>query len=112
MTTQEKNLASIVSYFGFIGWIISYLFIYPKQKNELNRWHITQALWINIIWLVIFFLDLFLEERFDNSLIDLIVWISWIVIFMVLADGVILAMRRCYRPVIVFGKIISRFFNK
>jgi uncharacterized membrane protein len=46
---DDRRTTAIVAYITFIGWLISYFFLSPKDRTALSAYHLRQSLLIHIL---------------------------------------------------------------
>jgi len=45
---DDRRTTAIVAYITFIGWLVSYFFLFPKDRSTLSAYHLRQSLLIHI----------------------------------------------------------------
>lgn len=104
--TSPKTVA-VVAYITFIGWLISYLFLYPKQKDALGAFHLRQSLGLYICGFVITLLN--------RSFMAGMMWgaggIFGVILFVFWLIGLINAINGQQKPLPLIGEYFQRWFG-
>ncbi len=105
-TTSPKTVA-VVSYITFIGWLISYLFLYPKQKDALGAFHLRQSLGLYLCGLVLSILNRSFATGImwgAGNIVAVILFVFWLI-------GLINAINGQQKPLPLVGEYIQRWFR-
>ncbi|MBZ0100239.1 MAG: hypothetical protein K8F30_14255 [Taibaiella sp.] len=105
-TTSPKTVA-IVSYITFIGWLISYLFLYPKQKDALGAFHLRQTLGLYLSGLVLSIVN----RAFGPGLVWGVGSIVGVILFVFWLIGLVNAINGQLKPLPLVGEYFQRWFR-
>ena len=105
-STSPKTVA-VVSYITFIGWLVSYLFLYPKQKAPLGAFHLRQSLGLYLCGLVLSILN----RAFASGLMWGVGNVAAVLLFVLWLIGLISAINGQQKPLPVVGEYFQRWFG-
>lgn len=103
----SPKTVAVVSYITFIGWLISYLFLYPKQKDVLGAFHLRQSLGLYLCGLVLSILN----RAFATGLMWGVGNIVAVLLFVLWLIGLISAINGQQKPLPVVGEYFQRWFR-
>lgn len=107
MNEQSRTIA-IVSYVTFLGWIIALILRQgEKPQSELSRFHLRQALGINLIifaYLITQYVLSFLYLGFIGNILGFVIFIFWLI-------GLIGALQGQFRYVPFVGRWFEENFD-
>ncbi|HEY9178739.1 MAG TPA: hypothetical protein VIN07_13665 [Flavipsychrobacter sp.] len=104
--TSPKTVA-VVAYITFIGWLISYLFLYPKQKDELGAFHLRQSLGLYLCGLVLSILN----RGFASGMMWGVGNVVGVILFVFWLMGLISAINGQLKPLPLVGEYFQRWFR-
>ena len=93
---MNKKTTDIVSYITIIGWIIAYL----VGDKEESKFHLNQALVLNVVSIILSFL-----QRIFNGFLGTLFSLVGIVLFILWLIGLIAACKGEDKPVPILGGI-------
>lgn len=105
-TTSPKTVA-VVAYITFIGWLISYLFLYPKQKDALGAFHLRQSLGLYLCGLALSIINRAFGAglaSFVGSTVGLVLFVFWLI-------GLVTAINGQLKPLPIVGDTFQRWFR-
>ncbi len=97
MVIQEAKTTAIISYIGFIGWIIA-LIINSQKKTEFGSFHLRQSLFIHIAWLVLMW-------------VPFVKWFAWVIFVIFIILGIIAAANGEKKELPFVGSLASEWFK-
>lgn len=98
---QEGKTLAIISYFTFVGLIIS-IIMNLEKKNPFVYFHIRQMLGLIII---LIFSNV--TEKYVNSLLGTVLWVVTFVLWIL---GLISAIRGEDKPIPIVGELFQKWF--
>lgn len=104
--TSPKTVA-VVAYITFIGWLISYLFLYPKQKDPLGAFHLRQSLGLYLCGLVLSILNRSFATGImwgAGNIIAVILFVFWLI-------GLVNAINGQQKLLPLVGESFQRWFR-
>lgn len=104
--TSPKTVA-VVSYITFIGWLISYLFLYPRQKDAVGAFHLRQSLGLYICGFVLTLLNRSFASGMMwgvGNIVGVILFVFWLI-------GLINAINGQQKPLPLVGEYFQRWFR-
>lgn len=105
-STSSKTVA-VVAYITFIGWLVSYLFLYPKQKGALGAFHLRQSLGLYLCGLVLSILNRAFASGVMwgvGNIVAVILIVFWFI-------GLVSAINGQERPLPLVGEHFQRWFR-
>lgn len=106
---MSKKSISIVSYITIIGWAIAFLLYKNGCRSVLVRYHLKQSFGLGVFEAV--FSMLFMATYPIISTILTLYTISGIVLFVILISGIINAINKKTKPVVLIGSMFVGRFN-
>jgi uncharacterized membrane protein len=113
-STEDGKAAAIVSYFGFIGWLIAYFALYKDKETALARYQLRQTLLFAIISTVLYILlSIILMPIILTSGAFFLVYlfnILWVALFILWLIGLIGAIQGQKKPIPFIGEKAQTMF--
>jgi len=98
--SDQGQLVAILSYITLIGWVIA-LVLNSQKKTSLGSFHIRQSLLITLAGIVGSFI----------FWIPVIGWILWILLVIIWVMGLVSAINKQEKEVMILGKLAQNWFK-
>lgn len=109
-TAVISRLVASLAYFTIFGWIISYFFLYPKNKSSLGILHLRQGLVLHLIFVVMGFINqsyTFFNGRLPRNIAGfMMIFVVYLCIM-----GIVDAIRGSEMRLPIFGEPAQRWFR-
>jgi len=97
---DQSQLVAILSYITLIGWIVA-LVLNSQKKSSLGSFHIRQSLLIMLVGIIGSFI----------FWIPLIGWALWILLVIMWVMGLVSAINKQEKEVMIIGKLAQDWFK-
>jgi uncharacterized membrane protein len=107
---ENPRTTATVAYITFIGWLLSYFGLYPKNKTPLSAFHLRQSLFIHIISFV---LKVIYSFSWHMGVLFYVVFVAVCLgLFLLWLIGIFDAMNGRQKPLPIIGNAAQRLFKR
>ena len=106
---DDPRTTAIVAYITFIGWLISYFFLYPRDRTRFSAFHLRQSLLIHIISFLLKVAYSFTLR--SGWLVFAVIVVAALVLFFIWLKSFINAMNAKEEPAPLIGDLAERLFG-
>lgn len=104
---DDPKLTAIVAYLTFIGWIIAYFVLYPRNRAGLASFHLRQTLLLYIVGMGVSILT---RNQF-NTFTGFIAGVAGLLMFIMWLVGFVGALNRQEKHMPIIGKYAQDWFR-
>jgi uncharacterized membrane protein len=105
---DNPRTTAVVSYITFIGWLIAYFGLYPKNRTSHSSFHLRQSLLIHILSLLV---KIFYSFSYASSTTLVVTGVLTILVFILWLSGFVDALNGRQRPLPLIGSLSQKLFN-
>ena len=110
-STDDGKLASIVSYFTIVGWLIAYFAFYQNNKTTLASYQLRQTLLFHIISMIVSYASGAILFSPDVSFGLTILWFLRVALFVLWIIGLLGAINGDRKPIPLIGERAQSLFS-
>ena len=117
-TSDNGKTAAIISYFSFVGWLISFLAMHKDNKTAVGSYHLRQTLLLYICCICFYVaIEILIGMLFFMGALGLVgilgsvLWIAWIGFFVLWIIGFIGAVNGEMKPIPLIGDKAQTMFK-